>query len=373
MANPGLASRIRGCVLGAALGDAIGAAFEFSTLQALQAQTGKDWIDGLYPYLGDAGALGLWRGRPPVGAGTDDTRYNWLFLSLAADLGRMPGARDLALRFLDVYRNPEAYFPGHAQMASQQFRDWEPACRGYLGEPSTLYPGVPPDVLHSLAFGNTPLLLGLIVLMCAGICYPGQPERAYMAAYEADFVDIGYAREAVAVQAAGVSLALDGEVTPAEIVQRIAGLDPFHLGPRAEWAHPYVRRRLPALCARFTQPRPAPQAAQALAESLLPWGPFDAFKAVAIAFASLCAAQGNALQAILIAVNHRGLDVCGNPAPDTYQDIDCYGNITGALAGAFAGAEAFPPGLLQQVVEANREVYGFDLEATLDRFLARCL
>jgi len=62
-----------------------------------------------------------------------------------------------------------------------------------------------------------------------------------------------------------------------------------------------------------------------------------------------------------------------NGTPTRFEDIDCYGGIAGAIAGAMAGAEAFPASLLDQVVESNRLVYGIDLEATIERFVDRCL
>jgi hypothetical protein len=38
-----------------------------------------------------------------------------------------------------------------------------------------------------------------------------------------------------------------------------------------------------------------------------------------------------------------------------------------------AGAEAFPATMLDQVVESNLQVYDVDLEATIERFIDRCL
>ena len=43
--------------------------------------------------------------------------------------------------------------------------------------------------------------------------------------------------------------------------------------------------------------------------------------------------------------------------------------LAGALAGALWGAEAFPGEMLEQVIEANKWVYGIDLEAMIERFI----
>ena len=60
--------RIRGSVLGQALGDALGAPFEFAPPGAVREATGKDWIDGLFAFTGKPGPHGP--GVTPVPAGT---------------------------------------------------------------------------------------------------------------------------------------------------------------------------------------------------------------------------------------------------------------------------------------------------------------
>jgi ADP-ribosylglycohydrolase len=73
---------MRGCVLGAALGDAIGGPFEFGPLERVPEIVGDTWIDGLYPYPGTTGPHGVWPvpadvdAAPPAGTGTEDTRYD---------------------------------------------------------------------------------------------------------------------------------------------------------------------------------------------------------------------------------------------------------------------------------------------------------
>ena len=103
---PSLFSRIRGCILGAALGDAAGAPFEFRPIEFVVEKLGGEWIDGLYPFEGEPGSHGVWASPAPAGTATDDTRYNWVVLELAAELGRAPSAEDLARRSIDVWERP---------------------------------------------------------------------------------------------------------------------------------------------------------------------------------------------------------------------------------------------------------------------------
>ena len=110
MHSDALASRIRGSILGAALGDAVGAPFEFRPIDDVVSRLGCEWIDSAYPYEGGIGAHGVWQTPAPAGTSTDDTRYNWLMLELAAELGRVPTAEDLARRDIEVYEEPDRFF-----------------------------------------------------------------------------------------------------------------------------------------------------------------------------------------------------------------------------------------------------------------------
>jgi hypothetical protein len=379
-------SKVRGCVLGTVLGDAIGGPFEFGPLERVPAISGGDWIDGLYPYEAATGPHGVWAppagGLPPAGTGTDDTRLNWLFLELAVDLGRMPTARDVAERYLELYEHPERAFPGHVKMTRQQFEHWEPVCRGYLGQRSERFPDLPPDVLLARALGlNYPILSGLIAWTWAGPLYPGQPEAAYTAAFRADFYDIGYAREAVALLAAAVSIAVGGGITPFSLYKELMTMDPLHLG--SEWSAPYVIGHLPRFLSLVSKRQSDREVAHALSVAFRRYHPFGAFRTFAVALLAVLAVGAYGadaphpcgqcppapLRAITIAANHVGIDDQGRPT--RYEDIDCYAAIAGALAGALAGAEAFPSEMLDQVVEANKRVYGIDLEATIERFIDR--
>jgi hypothetical protein len=278
----------------------------------------------------------------------------------------MPGARDVAERYVELYEHPECAFPGHEEMTRLEFEHWEPVCQGYLGQRSGVFPDLPPDVLLARALGlNFPILSGLIAWTWAGLLFPGQPEAAYEAAFRADFYDIGYAREAVALLAAAVGAGVVGDVLSNSLYEVLISMDPLHLG--SEWSPPYVIGHLPHLIPLLDEARTDRELAHALSLAFRRYHPFDAFRTFAVALLALMAAEGDPLRAICIAANHVGLDDKGQPV--RYEDIDCYAVLTGAMAGALWGAEAFPGELLDQVVKANQRVYGIDMEATIERFI----
>ena len=105
-------------MLGHALGDALGAPFEFAEVGSVCKATGKDWIEELCPFTAPLGPHGPWVSPTVPGTGTDDVRYNRLFLDFAVELnGRMPADDELARRLLDIYEHPGQYFPGFEDLA----------------------------------------------------------------------------------------------------------------------------------------------------------------------------------------------------------------------------------------------------------------
>ena len=363
--KPTLKSRIRGSVLAQALGDALGAPFEFAAADSVERRTGEKWLAGLYPFEGEKGPHGVWVDAAPAGTGTDDVRYNHLFMELAVELRRMPTDRELAQRLLDVYERPGDFFPGYEELARGQFEMWEGVSRGFLGQESPNYPGVSASALATRSVGlNYPTMAGLLALPSVGLLFPGDPETAYRAAYSAAFFDVGYAREATALLAAAQSAALAG-TAPAALVDEVLALDPLCLG--GYFGGPFVAERLPLLL-REAEGKRGAELAQFLSSALRHFSVFDPYRALAIAIAALLAHADDPWQALLVAVNQGDLDDDG--VWRRYADIDCYAGITGALIGACCGDGALEAERVAQVVEGNRAVYGFDLERTIEGFAA---
>ena len=353
------AEKIRGAIFLQAFGDALGAPFEFAETGAVERDTGKDWLDELHVFRRQLGAHSMWMSPAPLGTGTDDVRYGWLFMRLAVEVGRMPKGCEVARRLLDVHERPGDFFPGYEALAREQFAMWEGVSRGFVGEESQLYPGVSPAVLATRSVGlNYPTIAGMLVLPFAGLLFPGDPLGAYCAVYEAAFFDVAYAREATALLAAAQALAL-GDTAPKELVERVLDLDPLQLG--GPFGRPFVVAQLPDLLKKI-QGKKMRELAAALSFELRHYSVFDPFRTLAIAFAVLLNHAAEPLVALQVAANQGDLSSDGHWL--RYADIDCYAGIAGALLGTVSGARVIPAAKIEQIVESNRQVYGIDLEAS---------
>jgi ADP-ribosylglycohydrolase len=90
-----LRDRVRGCLLGGAIGDALGAPIEFETLAMIRRDHGPA---GLTDYAAD------WRGK--TGLITDDTQMTLFTAEGLIRGGDTMAVRDAYLRWLDTQRNP---------------------------------------------------------------------------------------------------------------------------------------------------------------------------------------------------------------------------------------------------------------------------
>jgi hypothetical protein len=222
--------RIRGCIVGATLGDAVGGAFEFQDADFIRRHLGNDWIDDMYPYADLAPAPHyMWRENAPAGTGTDDTRYNHIFIEAVLEHGNDITSSHLARAIIQRYRTPENFYPTAPELARENYGDWHGVCCGHLGKESELHPGVPPEVLANTGLRmDFPTLVGMLMLASVGLLHIGDPEAAYRHAYLLDFMDIGYAREAVGILAAIISMLAAGNDIRGTIDQAIR-LNPFNL------------------------------------------------------------------------------------------------------------------------------------------------
>lgn len=319
-------SRVQGCLLGGALGDALGAPVEFDSLTEIRAGHGAAGITGLLPY----------RGRP--GLVTDDTQMTLftaegLITAALADTGS-PGdgspddvARHLYrsyLRWLDTQQSPHPPRPAPSWLAGQ---DWlydrrapGNAClsglsSGRMG--TTAAPNNPDSkgcgtVMRSAPFGlqlgkRSPEVFGEAV--AGAVLTHGHPS-GYLAA--------GAFAVIVRALAEGASLA-DGVADALGILRSRPG-------------HEETTAALTAARDAAAAGPPAPEAVERLGAG---WVAEEAL-AIGVYSALSFPDPGQVRDALLLAVNHSG-------------DSDSTGSICGNLAGTWHGSEALPGDWLRQL------------------------
>ncbi len=262
------------------------------------------------------------------------------------------------------WEHPKQIFPNYPYLTRQQFSIWEGVSHGFLGKMSPSFPGIAPTILASRSIGlNYPTIAGMLVLPFMGFFYPGNPEEAYVRAYETAFFDIGYAREATALLSAAQSLAMIG-CEPDFVIEEILNLDPLSLG--GSFGKPYVIASLPDFLLE-AKSLTGVDLAKYLSKRLSHYNVFDPFRAIVIALLVSRVHSDDPWLALQVAVNQ--WDLRQNGSPSRFADVDCYASITGSLLGAFCGSGSLPLQQVEEVLKSNRQVYNIDLEITAKRFI----
>ena len=351
-----------GSVIGAAVGDAVGAPPEFWPADKFARIFGGDWITDMYPYV-EMGThpLGLWRPNPPRGTSTDDTRHNQVFIEAVLKHGVGINSQFLAMEHMDRYLNRDRYYPGYHELATQQFSFFYVDACAHLGIECPLRLGVPPYVIESRAAGSGyPLAHGLYAIPAAGLLHPGDRVATYKQAFELDYQDIGFARDAYAILATMIGLAFDESLSPRQIIRSALEVDPYGFDQRPWWPRAmvqWVNRCLDIADAAADERELVVRIAREVAGE----PGFGSKDLLGFAVAAVYYTNGDPRRSILIAVNARDVDSEGRLV--RFRDIDCTGSVCGALVGAIAGLAAFPADWVEACLKANREVYGFDIEA----------
>ena len=354
-------SRILGCMIGNTIGDAFGGVVEFFTEEKFRRKVPGLWLDDFLPYNEDHGThpLGLWEAGPPRGTGTDDTRNNQMFADCVVRNKGFVNSQVLAIEYIEAYRDREARYPKHVDLAEEHYRGiYERAC-AYLGmvELSTGRNG--PAVAAS---GNGfPALHGLISLAFAGLLYENEPEAAYRKAFDLAFLDIGYAKDATAMMAAMISAALGGKANAKKMIKVGLDTDPLGFGRNRKMARKI--RDFIAIADEATGDR---DLIDRLAREVRHLHPFDPLDVLGVPVAAMYYCDGDPIRTIVMAANDRNLNPDGSLKG--LRDVDCTAGVAGALVGALHGVKAFPDDWTRDAVQANRKVYGIDLEQSAAHF-----
>lgn len=303
-----LHNRARSCLLGAAIGDAMGAPCEGLSAEDIHARYGV-----LTGFVTDRSF------------GTDDTDFTLFNAHILLTHGVNVTLEQVEMEWRDKLLAPgRAYRPG-----------------GFSDVISTRNLAAGLHAPQSGAFNHQMWSDGVAMAIGpAGIISPGNPEQAAHLATVLGSVsnarDGIYTAQAVA---AAVSLAMVG-ASPEKMMA--AGIDAV---PPDSWTH-RVLLRAQDVGTRHTELEEAlVDIADTLIVSYWPWADL-ATEAVSVAFAVFLAAQGDFRRAVPAGVR-------------LGRDADTIGAIVGSLAGAYGGVEAIPAEWRARVRESTGYCIGF--------------
>ena len=366
-----LYSRVLGCMVGSALGDAWGAVVEGAPAERVAELTGgKDWVDEFLPFPQDfkTHPLGVWDPAPPRGTGTDDTRYNHILIECVIRNGGLINSQFLAIEYIERYRDRARFYPGHESLAEEQYRWLYEAACAHLGMPE-LPSGLAPYAVRGQGLGFASLHT-LISLGLAGLLYRGEPEKAYAKAVELSFVEIGYGRTTTGMMAAMISAAIAGGLTAKEMIKLGLEIDPLTGRgegdyPKSLWFYHYGRylavKGIGKLVELANQAQDDRALVEAVSKEVAPLHFWDPIDILGVPMAAVYFSDGDPIRSIVMSINEREFNADGSFR--RLRDVDCTGGVAGALVGALQGVEAFPDDWVAETIAANKKVNHIDLEA----------
>ncbi len=350
-----LFKKVYGCLLGGAIGDALGGPVEGWTPEEIRSEHGGN-LDRYVPYRRPPAYHGHFGDGDRIGAYTDDTRMKHLLCDAIIEAGGMPRAGHFGHVLARAYHQaPDELHEGLLE---------EYYLKAVWGRDKAIFGGEP---TNGAMMSNSPI----------GIMAACRPAAAYQAGFDLAFVTVGYAKTASALVAAAIAEAMRARPTVDGVID---GAVTAHLGfaeqregplwfgmrstfepgeSESNWRYdPNIQFLTPALkIARELRD------VFAIRERLydeLEWGHLfsEATHTVVVPLAMFVAADGDFRDSIVGSVMYG-------------RDNDSYATIAGALAGAFHGVDAISPEWIQPVVDANPEVDMHALALSLTNLLLR--
>jgi ADP-ribosylglycohydrolase len=223
-------NKTKGLLLGTFIGDALGGPIEFQGHPEIQASPNppKLWTDTTelmddaaikaaadrmyfreYKYLLPfVQPYGCWAENAPPGSVTDDSRHKMILMFMlrnAFKKNQWPlTEKKYAQAYLDWSKSSVIKtHPGYDTLCPQWLGESYKSVNWILGSRKTgeAYP-------VERMWNALPTCYGQMALTPMAAVYPGEPEKAYLAAYNTAWFDIGFAKDMIAASVAGISVGL---------------------------------------------------------------------------------------------------------------------------------------------------------------------
>ena len=384
-----LFDKVYGMLLGAAIGDAMGAPTEMWTRHQMQLEYGH--IQGLDSMVREPSGEGTWDYNLPAGSTTDDTRWKALLVDFLTGSQKKNKSyqseldpKDFAVFLMNHYeedikalKSVESYYPApfEAQMRKVNWlQEWAIVAKAYNEGDIDQYAAA----LHKF-YGGEMVCGGMLFAPTVGAYYPSDPARAYEQSYRINIFDIGYAQDIGGLTAAMVAAAMDAQAKPSDILSVIRDIDPkgyFKSRLVGRTAYKVYQEALQlvyeAKLAKVgdIEPKDFPLAmaykspedslyyvqlakAYQLLDQKLERYPFHPAEIHLVNLSALLFTDFDFQKALEFVINFG-------------RDNDTTAAVTGSILGAYHGASALPQQLVQTVTSANLAL-GIDLKGMAER------
>jgi|GEM_PF-1281862 len=239
--------KVLGALVGAAIGDAMGAPTEMWHRERIRPQWG--YVDTFTEVIRNTDPEGTWEDNLPAAGTTDDTRWKILagrYLCSAATSCDSLNARAFAQSITDIYlreqknaRSIETFDPEpleHELMHAAWLQERAKVAKPYLDNNLDAY-----AIAVGKFYGGEITCGGMLYAPVLGAFFPANPEKAYLEAFRLGFFDIGYARDVTGLTAAMVAQAMRPGIAYEQITHVCRTVDPMRysnsrlLGRRSMW------------------------------------------------------------------------------------------------------------------------------------------
>lgn len=329
MENSKLFKKVYGCMLGGAIGDALGGPVEHMSPEEIREAYGGN-LDRYVPYRRPPAHHAHFGEGDRIGAYTDDTRLKHVFCETIFHAGGKPRVGDLKHTLAKKYHNaPDDMYEGFIE---------EYYMKAVWGRDKIVFGGEP---TNGALMANSPL--GLITA-----CHP---HEAYQLGFDLAFLTDGYAKGCSALMVAAIAEAMRPEPSVQGV---IAAARQAHIQfmrrregdhwQNTEWRYDPTISFLDKALEIARDKRDVFAIREPLME-LLEWGHLfsEAVHTLVVALSMFVASEGNFKQSIVGAIMYG-------------RDKDSYASIVGALAGAFHGLDVIPDEWIHPVIDGNPEV-----------------
>lgn len=329
MENTQLFKKVYGCLLGGAIGDALGGPVEHQTPEEIREKYGGN-LDRYVPYTRPPAHHAQFGKGDGIGVYTDDTRLKHLFCQAIFDAGGKPRVGDLAHVMARIYHHaPDDLWEGFVEEYYMK-TIWRGDKVIFGGEPT-----------NGAIMANSPL--GLITA-----CHP---DEAYQLGFDLSFFTDGHAKTAAAMMVTAISEAMRPNPTVEGVIEaaRQAHLrfhrrregDHWHL---TNWRYDPNMMFLDKALVIARDKRDVFAIREPLMD-ILEWGHLfsESIHTLVVALSMFVASEADVEEAIVGAIMYG-------------RDKDSYASVVGALVGAFHGVDALPERWIQPVIDGNPDV-----------------